>query len=188
MISELENLNLFEPDGEIKKPDESTVRKIIEAVLFTAGEPVNYSKLAQAAGVSEEEIKNTAEEMAPEYLNRGIRLLCFEDGAQLCTAGEFAAQVKKALGITKTLTLSRSALEVLAIVAYNQPATRTYIEQVRGIDSGYSLNQLVSRGMVEIRGRLDAPGKPNLYGTTDMFLRLFGISSLDELPPLDVIK
>lgn len=188
MAYEPESFDLFSSNNEIEKPDESTIRKIIEAVLFTAGEPVSYSKLAEAAGISEEEAKKVAEEMAPTYIDRGIRLLCFDDGAQLCSAGEFAAQVKKALGITKTLTLSRSALEVLAIIAYNQPATRTYVEQVRGIDSGYSINQLVSRGMVEIRGRLDAPGKPNLYGTTEMFLRLFGIDSLDELPPLEVIK
>ena len=115
-------------------------------------------------------------------------MLCYADSAQLCTAGEYAAQVKKALGITKTLTLSQSALEVLAVIAYNQPATRAYVEQIRGVDSGYAVSVLMDRGLIETRGRLDAPGKPNLYGTTDAFLRLFGIDSLDELPPLDVVK
>ncbi len=163
-------------------------KKIIEAVLFTAGEPVEYKKLAEAAGVSPEEAEFAAREMTEEYSDRGIRLLCYDDAAQLCTAGEYAAQVKQALGITKTLTLSQSSLEVLAVIAYNQPATRTYVEQIRGVDSGYAISVLLTRGLIETRGRLDAPGKPNLYGTTDAFLRLFGIDSVDQLPPLDVIK
>ena len=181
-------------DGEYREQiplpisDEAETKKIIEAVLFTAGAPVSYEKLAEAASVSASEAEYTAREMAGEYADRGIRLLCYDDSAQLCTAGEYAPQVKKALGITKTLTLSQSALETLAIIAYNQPATRAYVEQIRGVDSGYSMSVLLARGLIETRGRLDAPGKPNLYGTTDAFMRLFGIGSLDELPPLDMIK
>ena len=168
--------------------DTAETKKIIEAVLFAAGGPVTYEKLAEAAEVSPSEAEHTAREMTGEYKERGIRMLCYADSAQLCTAGEYAAQVKKALGITKTLTLSQSALEVLAVIAYNQPATRAYVEQIRGVDSGYAVSVLMDRGLIETRGRLDAPGKPNLYGTTDAFLRLFGIDSLDELPPLDVVK
>ena len=169
-------------DGEYREQiplpisDEAETKKIIEAVLFTAGAPVSYEKLAEAASVSASEAEYTAREMAGEYADRGIRLLCY------------APQVKKALGITKTLTLSQSALETLAIIAYNQPATRAYVEQIRGVDSGYAMSVLLARGLIETRGRLDAPGKPNLYGTTDAFMRLFGIGSLDELPPLDMIK
>lgn len=168
--------------------DMNETKKIIEAVLFTAGEPVSYEKLAGAAGITADEARFAAREMMDDYSSRGIRLLCYDDGAQLCTAGEYAAQVKQALGITRTLTLSQSALEVLAVIAYNQPATRTYVEQIRGVDSGYALSVLLARGLVETRGRLDAPGKPNLYVTTDAFLRMFGIESLDQLPPLDVIN
>ena len=181
-------------DGEIREQiplplsDPRETRKIIEAVLFTAGAPVSYEKLAEAAGVSVTEAEHTASEMTGEYADRGIRLLCYDGEAQLCTAGEYAPQVKQALGITKTVTLSQSALETLAVIAYNQPATRAYVEQIRGVDSGYAVSALLARGLIETRGRLDAPGKPNLYGTTDAFLRLFGIDDLADLPPLDVIQ
>ena len=113
---------------------------------------------------------------------RGIQLLTFPDTCQLCTKEKFLPYIREALGITRGGNLSASSLEVLAVVAYNQPVTRAFVDQVRGVDSSYAVNSLLDKGLIESCGRLDAPGRPMLFATTDKFLRVFGLNSLDDLP------
>ena len=109
-------------------------------------------------------------------------MLAFDDACQLCTQEKYLPYIREALGIRRSGTLSNSSIEVLAVVAYNQPVTRAYIDAVRGVDSAYAVSSLLERGLIHSIGRLDAPGRPMLYGTTDDFLRCFGLSSLTELP------
>ncbi len=165
----------------------SRVPKIIEAVLFAAGYPVSYEKLAEIIGYKPSEIKKIADSMCADYPGRGIQMVCYEDSCQLCTVEDCESYIKAALGIKRNGNLSKSSLEVLAIIAYNQPVTRAYIEQVRGADSAYAVNNLIERGLIEAKGRLDVPGRPNIYGTTADFLRCFGLSSLGELPLPDLL-
>ncbi len=173
-----------------EKRQVTTMEKaIIEAVLFAAGHSVEYEKLAEAIDGTLNELKEHLSAMAAEYEKeencRGIRLVMYEDSCQLCTKEEYIDKIRGALGIKNGGNLSKSSLEVLAIVAYHQPVTRSYIDSVRGIDSNYSVNNLVDKGLIEVCGRLEAPGRPALYKTTDDFLRLFGISTIAELVPVD---
>jgi segregation and condensation protein B len=163
-------------------------KRIIEAVLFASGQPVTFDKLAQVIGINEKTVREYVAAYALEYescgLPRGIQLLQFGNACQLVTKEVFAPYIKAALGIKDGGNLSKSSLEVLAIVAYNQPVTRAYIEQVRGVDSSYAIGALTQRGLIEEKGRMDVPGRPRLYGTTEVFLRTFGLSALSELPAL----
>ena len=118
---------------------------------------------------------------------RGLSLLLFPDTCQLCTKEQFAPYIREALGIRRGGNLSASSMEVLAIVAYNQPVTRSFIDQVRGVDSSYAVNSLIDKALIESCGRLDAPGRPMLYATTDKFLRVFGLNSLSELPATEIM-
>lgn len=164
-------------------PDAASARSMIEAILFAAGYPVEYSKIAAALGLELCQVRMLADEMAESfYRGRGIRLMLYADSCQLCSREEYAETVRGALGLRRGVSLSPSSLEVLAVVAYHQPVTRAYIEQIRGSDSAYALGQLIDRELVAVCGQLDAPGRPRLYGTTDAFLRLFGIKDLGELP------
>ena len=158
----------------------------LEAILFASGESIPTARLSLVLGADEEEILRCAAELAEEYEKngRGIRLLRLDDRLQLCSAPEYAPYVAKALEQRKPAQLSQSALETLAITAYFQPVTRAYIDQVRGVDSSYTVSTLLDRGLIAIAGRLDAPGRPALLKTTDVFLRTMGISSLAELPKL----
>jgi len=163
---------------------------IIEAVLFAAGYPVSYSKLAAVTQSNPSEIKKLVNSMAETYnsdsiMPRGIILLCFADSCQLCTKSELGGYVRDALGIRRGGNLSASSLEVLAIIAYNEPVTRSFIDTVRGVDSTYAVNSLIDKHLIEACGRLDVPGRPMLYRTTEDFLRVFGMSSLGELPVVD---
>ena len=171
--------------------DNDTIREIkniegaIEAILYAAGYPIKYQKLSEVIGLSVSDIKTIVEHMAQSYNEndiRGINLLIFEDSCQFCTKTEYAPYIREALGIRRGGNLSASSLEVLAVVAYNQPVTRTYIDTVRGVDSSYAVNSLIDKGLIESCGRLDAPGRPVLYATSEKFLRVFGINSLSELP------
>ena len=163
-------------------------KEMLEAVLFAAGHPVSYTKLAQILEVSADEAKNLVLDFAAEYndgkVTRGIQLLTFDDCCQLCTKPDYIGEIRTALGIRRGGNLSNSSLEVLAIVAYNQPVTRAYIDTVRGVDSSYAVNSLIERGLIESKSRLDAPGRPMLYTTTTAFLRCFGLASLEDLPAL----
>ena len=138
-------------------------KEMLEAVLFAAGHPVTYAKLAQILEVSPDEAKSLVEDYAAEYndgkVTRGILLLTFDDCCQLCTKSDYIGEIRTALGIRRGGNLSNSSLEVLAIVAYNQPVTRAYIDTVRGVDSSYAVNSLIERGLIESKSRLDARGR-----------------------------
>ena len=166
--------------------EERQIMAAVEAILFAAGEPVPCGRIAQVLGVPEEDVSRAADTMKTEYEreSRGVRLLRLEDRLQLCSAPDFAQLITRALETRKPPRLSSAALEVLAIVAYFQPVTRAYIDAVRGVDSSYTVGVLIERGLIEPCGKLDAPGRPTLYGTGDAFLRTMNISSLDELPQL----
>ncbi len=159
----------------------------IEAILFAAGYPVRYEKLAEVIGISQRDIKNIVSKLSKKYDSRGIQLLMFPDTCQLCTKEIYAAYIREALGIKRGGNLSNSSMEVLAVVAYNQPVTRTYIDTVRGVDSSYAVTSLLDKGLIEAVGRLDAPGRPMLYGTTEKFLRVFGLDSLADLPETEAL-
>ena len=162
----------------------------LEAILFACGAPVNFDRLCEILGVNPEGLREAAailkEKYSDDHLN-GIQLITVEDSYQLCTKSYVAEHVKKALELRKTPPLSKASLEVLAIIAYNQPVTRSFIEMVRGVDSSSIVASLMEKGLVTERGTLDAPGRPTLFGTTDAFLRTFGLSSLEELPPIEKI-
>jgi segregation and condensation protein B len=158
----------------------------IEAILFAAGESVPVGRLSLVLDTDEGEISQIARELSERYEReqRGVRLLFLDDKLQLCSAPEYAPFIIKTLEQRKPPVLSQPALETLAIVAYFQPVTRAYIDRVRGVDSSYTVSVLLERGLIEISGRLDAPGRPALFRTTDVFLRTMGISELSQLPPL----
>lgn len=164
--------------------ERSEMKKICEAVLFAAGHSLTYERLSLLLEISERATKAFIEEFAREYNteDRGIQLIAYKDSCQLCTREEYIDYIRAALSIRRGGNLSNSSLEVLSIIAYHQPVTRAFIEQVRGIDSSYALGSLSEKGLIECVGKLEAPGRPSLYATTDDFLRTFGLSSLEELP------
>ena len=168
------------------------IESAIEAILFAAGYPVRYDKLAEVLGLGTSDTRHLVENMADSFnaenSPRGIRLLVFKDTCQLCTKEQYAPYIREALGIRRGGNLSASSMEVLAVIAYNQPVTRTYIDTVRGVDSSYAVNSLLDKELIEACGRLDAPGRPMLYATTEKFLRVFGLTSLSDLPQTELPK
>ncbi len=158
----------------------------VEAVLFAVGEPTELSKISQAINVDVLHIKQAVQILSEKYESEesGICLLKLEDKYQLCSKTEFADSIRKVIEVKKNAPLSQAALEVLAIVAYNQPVTKAFIEQIRGVDCSAVISNLCQKCLLEEKGRMDVPGRPLIYGTTPEFLRCFCISSLDELPPL----
>ncbi len=164
---------------------------ILEACLYAAGHPLTYDKLAETMQIPPSKCRTMVEKYKETYndtsiLPRGILLVTFPDSCQLCTREAYAAEIKTALGIRRGGKLSQSLLEVLAVVAYNQPTTRAFVDTVRGVDSSYAVSALLEKGLIEPCGKLDAPGRPTLYRTTTDFLRVFGIDSLMELPVVQV--
>lgn len=159
---------------------------IIEGILFVSGEPVSISRLSQVLDMNERTIKDACVKLRDMYKfeRRGIRLVFLDKAVQLCSSPEYAQIIRKALEVRKPPSLSQQAMEVLAIISYFQPVTKMYIEQIRGVDSSYTVGALMNRGLIETCGRLSVPGRPLLYRTTPAFLRTFNISSLDELPEL----
>lgn len=166
--------------------DKKEIAAALEAVLFASGDPVPVLRIAQVLGVETEEVIEASEYLRSEYneRNSGIRILTLDEKLQLCSAPEYSQIIIHALEQRKTPKLSPSALEVLAIVAYYQPVTRSYIDQIRGVDSSYTVGVLLDRGLIEACGKLDVPGRPTLYKTGDVFLRTMNISSLEQLPTL----
>lgn len=158
----------------------------IEAILFASGEPVSVSRLTEVLELDGETTVRFADDLMNEINLRdgGIKMIRLDDQYQLCTRKEYADAVRRALDMRRNTPLSQAAMEVLAIVAYNQPVTKAFIEQVRGVDCSAVLQGLVQKNLVEEKGRLELPGRPLLYGTTPVFLRCFGVSKLSELPPL----
>lgn len=168
--------------------DEKELFHTIEALLFVAGEPVSINKLADVLEIPEEQLMEVMPKMMDEYNfdRRGIKMIRLDNSFQLTTRPEYFEQVVKLVTHKHKQSLSASTLEVLSIISYNQPITKAAIEKVRGVDSSYSLTKLLERDLIEQKGRLNAPGKPLLYGTTDEFLRCFGLQSLEDMPDLDV--
>ncbi|MBE6916852.1 MAG: SMC-Scp complex subunit ScpB [Ruminococcaceae bacterium] len=166
------------------------LQRAIEAILFAAGERIELSRLAMALEADPQDIAAAADALMDElsFERRGIRILKLEDGYQMVSSGEMADYVTKALETRKPPKLSSSQLETLTIVAYYQPATKAMVEQIRGVDSSYSITALMNKKLIEESGRLNVPGRPILYRTTADFLRTFGISSLEELPPIDKVS
>ena len=158
----------------------------VEAILFASGEPMKASRIAQVLGEETQTIVSVAKELQAAYLESasGIRLVQMNDSLQLVSAPEYSTYIVRALEQRKPPKLSPSALEVLAVVAYFQPVTRAYIDQVRGVDSSYTVGMLAERGLIEPCGKLEAPGRPTLYRTSALFLRTMGMVTLDELPVL----
>lgn len=158
----------------------------VEAMLFAAGHPISYATMARVLNMTPLKVKERVMDYALKYNNadipRGVILLTYADSCQLCTKAEYLYEIRDALGIRKSGTLSTSSLEVLAIVAYNQPVTRAFVDTLRRVDSSYAMNNLIDRGLIVSKGRLDVPGRPMLYGTTSDFLRCFGLEDLSGLP------
>ena len=166
------------------------LQRAIEAILFAAGERIDASRLAMALQTDEADIINAADALADQlaYERRGIRILKLEKGYQMVSSGEMADYITKALETRKPPKLSSSQLEALTIIAYYQPATKAMVEQIRGVDSAYSISALMNKKLIEEAGRLNVPGRPIQYKTTDGFLRTFGLSSLEELPPIEKVS
>jgi len=170
--------------------DNHDIDSSIEAILFVSGEPVKIARIAGVLGVEESDIEAASERLRDSYSfeRRGIRLLKLEDKLQLCSSPEYADVIRRALETRKPPQLTGPALEVLAIIAYFGPVTKAYIEQIRGVDSSYTVGLLQERELIESCGRLSAPGRPMLFKTTHNFLRIFGLESLKELPELPYVE
>ena len=165
------------------------LQRAIEAILFAAGERIEIARLAQVLETDPADVEKAADELLNRYAfeRRGIRILKLEKGYQMVSSGEMAEYVTRALETRKPPKLSSSQLETLTIIAYYQPATKAMVEQIRGVDSAYSVAALINKKLIEEAGRLNVPGRPIQYKTTPDFLRTFGLSSLEELPPIDKI-
>lgn len=162
------------------------VEAAVEAILFAAGEPLPIERICLALDLDRPTAEQVLQKLGDHYAyeRRGIRLVRMEDCYQLCSSPDYADLIRKAFEIRKTARLSQPALEVLTIVAYYQPTTRAYVDQVRGVDSSYTMGLLLERGFIEESGRLQVPGRPRLYRTTKKFLRDFHLGSLEELPEM----
>ena len=166
--------------------EKSSMLAAVEAILFASGEPIEAEKLCEALGIVRKELDEIIERLCEKYDSDdcGITLLKLNNSFQLATKEQYAQYIKSALEIKKNSVLSPAAMEALTIVAYNQPVTKGFIEHIRGVDSSGVVNSLVEKGLLAEAGRLDLPGRPIAYKTTDNFLRSLRLSSLDELPPL----
>lgn len=165
------------------------LQRVIEAVLFAAGEPVELKRLSQAIGCDIEDARAAADKLMDElsFSRRGVRVVRLDTAYQMCSAGEMGDYVAKALETRKPPKLSGAQLETLTIIAYYQPATKALVEQIRGVDSAYSVAALLNKKLIEECGRLNVPGRPIQYRTTPAFLRVFGLKSLQELPELELM-
>ena len=170
--------------------DTEQLERAIEAILFAAGEKVEIARLAASLQIDETEIEAAADALADRlaFERRGIRIVKLDRNYQMVSSGEMADFVTKTLETRKPPKLSASQLEALTIIAYYQPATKAMVEQIRGVDSSYSISALLNKKLIEEAGRLNVPGRPIQYKTTADFLRTFGISSLEELPEIEKVS
>ena len=170
-MSEQENLNIC---------------AAIEAVLFAAGAPVERERIAQALEITPDEVDSKIAALLDDYnkAQTGITIIRLKNSYQMVSRKEYAPQIRTVMDLRRNTPLSQAALEVLAVVAYNQPVTKAFVEQVRGVDCSGVIGSLTSKDLIEEKGRLELPGRPLLYGTTENFLRCFNISNLENLPPL----
>jgi len=168
----------------------SKLKYAVEGILFAAGEPVKSAQLAAALDTDIKKIEKAVEELKDEYneSRRGFAIIDIDEGYQICSRPEYYTYIQVILGEQRRQALSNAAMETLAIIAYKQPVTRSSVEYIRGINSDGSVNRLLERGLIEEKGRLNAPGRPILYGTTVNFLRCFGLKSLSELPEINLSK
>ena len=162
------------------------IESAIEGILFASGEPVHVDRICVAMDMDRPTVEQVLQKLMDYYAyeRRGIRLLHIEDSWQLCSAPDYADIIRRTFEIRKPAKLSQPALEVLTIIAYYQPTTRAYVDQIRGVDSSYTMGLLQERKLIEECGRLQVPGRPRLYRTTKEFLRVFHLSSLEELPEM----
>jgi len=169
--------------------EQSELQRALEAILFASGERMELSRLAAVLETDESEVEAAADTLSDQFSfeRRGIRVIRLERGYQMVSSGETADYVTRALETRKPPKLSSSQLEALTIVAYYQPATKAMVERIRGVDSAYSIAALLNKKLIEEAGRLNVPGRPIQYKTTPDFLRTFGLSSLEELPPIEKI-
>ena len=169
--------------------EQTDLQRAIEAILFASGERVELSRLAMALECDTKDVEQAANALVDEFAfnRRGIRVLRLEDGYQMVSSGEMADYVTRALETRKPPRLSASQLETLTIIAYYQPATKAMVEQIRGVDSSYSVSALMYKNLIEEAGRLNVPGRPIQYRTTPDFLRTFGLSTLEELPSIEKV-
>ena len=181
-----EEVKLIEVNSEVEENRVVVFEEALEAILFAAGHPISYATLARVFEMTPAKVKDKVLEYSIKYndpqIPRGVIMLTFQDSCQLCTKQHYLNEIRDALGIKKSGSLSTSTLEVLAIIAYNQPVTRAFVDTLRRVDSSYAVNNLIDRGLIVSKGRLDVPGRPMLYGTTSDFLRCFGLKDLDSLP------
>ncbi len=166
------------------------IGRAIEAILFAAGDPVGAQRMAQAIGVGLDQVEAALKTLMDAYSfqRRGMRIIQLEDAYQMVSAQDMSDVITRALETRKPPKLSASALETLTVIAYYQPTTKAFVEQIRGVDSSYTISALLNKKLIEEQGRLSVPGRPILYGTTPDFLRTFGIASLDDLPEVDLPK
>lgn len=165
---------------------ELNIKNAIEAILFASGDSVSLGRMAQALELTEKQVKKYADSLVEEYNStlRGITIIRLEDSYQMVSAEEYAPQIRTVMDLRRNTPLSQAAMEVLAVVAYNQPVTKAFVEQVRGVDCSGVIGSLTAKDLIEEKGRLELPGRPLVYGTTENFLRCFGISDLSELPEI----
>ena len=170
--------------------EHSELQRVCEAILFAAGEPVSTERLSFAAQAVPDEIHAALRALMDQYAfeRRGIRILRLEDSYQMCSANDLAPYVTRALETRKPPKLSASQLETLTVIAYYQPATKAWVEKLRGVDSSYTISALLTKKLIAENGRLDAPGRPILYVTTPDFLRTFGLESLADLPEIQCVR
>lgn len=176
----------IEKENAMNTVEMKEIEAAAEGILFASGEPVHIDRICLALGLDRAAAEQVLQKLMDEYAyeRRGIRLLRMESSWQLCSAPEYADVIRKAFEIRKSAKLSQPALEALTIIAYYQPVTRAYVDQIRGVDSSYTMGLLLERKLIEECGRLQVPGRPRLYRTTKQFLRAFHISSLEELPDI----
>ena len=169
--------------------DKTELQRALEAILFAAGEPVELSRLASTTQTDEKDVELALNELADElaFNRRGIRIIRLEKAYQMVSSGEMSEYITAALETRKPPRLSASQLETLTIIAYYQPATKAMVEQIRGVDSSYSVSALLNKNLIEDAGRLNVPGRPIQYRTTADFLRTFGLSTLVELPEIEKV-
>ncbi len=162
------------------------VEAAIEGILFASGEPVSVERICVAMNMDRATVELVLQKLTDYYAyeRRGMRLIKMEDNYQMCSAPEYGELIRKAFEVRRPAKLSQPALEVLTIIAYYQPTTRAYVDQIRGVDSSYTMGLLLDRHLIEECGRLQVPGRPRLYRTTQAFLRAFHLNSLDDLPEM----
>lgn len=162
------------------------MKRAVEAILFAAGESVEISRIAQALELTTKKAENLLEEVKEEFnsQNHGFKIMRYKDSYRFVTHKEYEEQIRMVMDLNRKKPLSQAAMEVLAVIAYNQPVTKAFVEQIRGVDCSGVIGSLTVKGLIEEQGRLELPGRPLLYGTTENFLRCFNISSIEDLPPI----